>query len=196
MNSEKADLQKARKVDDDAFARLLRQYDPLISSLVSEFSKACPSVDMSEDDLRQEAAIALYLAATSYKADKNVSFGLYAKVCIKNRLSTYMRRCLSRSVSQIVSECIDDCFDGERSVSETEAAPSDEEPLNVLISNESFGELRNAVRSALTDREYEVFMLTAEGDSPAEIAEKLGKTVRSVYAAVQRIRKKLKKLIK
>lgn len=195
MNSENADLQNTRKGDDDAFERLLNQYGPLISSLVSEFSKACPSVDMSEDDLRQEAAIALYLAAIAYKEDKNVSFGLYAKICIKNRLSSYMSRCLARSVSQIVSEFIDGYFDGEQNSAETEAAPADEEPLNILISNESCNELRKNVKALLTENEYKVFILTAEGDTPAEIAVKLGKNVKSVYSALQRIRKKLKKLI-
>ena len=189
MDSESTDLQKTQKGEGDAFARLLCQYTPLISVLVSEFSKACPSVDMSEDDLRQEAAIALYLASTAYKADKDVSFGLYAKICIKNRLRTYMQRCLSRSISQIISDCIDDCF-------EDVPASSDDEPLNVIISNESFEELRQTIKEKLTEYEYEVFMMTSDGISPAGIAETLGKSVKSVYDTVHRIRKKLKKLIK
>ena len=188
MDSESTDLQRTQKGDSDAFARLLCQYSPLISAIVSEFSKACPSVDMSEDDLRQEAAIALYLATTSYKADRDVSFGLYAKICIKNRLRTYMQRCLSRSISQIISDCIDDCF-------EDVPASSDEEPLNVIISNESYEELRQTIKKQLTEYEYRVFIMTSDGISPAGIAEKLGKSVRSVYGTVQRIRKKLKKLI-
>ncbi len=199
MNSVNTDVQNTQQGDDNAFERLLRQYDPLISALVAEFSKAFPSIDMSEDDLRQEAAIALYNAAMSYRADRHVSFGLYAKICIKNALSDYMRRSIERSVPHIVhivSDYIEGCFADESKESECGPASPDEEPLNVIISNESFRELRQSIKEALTDYEYSVLMCRSEGMTPAQISKKLGKSVKSVYDTVQRARNKLKKLIK
>lgn len=183
------DVMRTKYGDNEAFRRLLEAYDPMISSLVTEFSRSCPGCDVSEDDLRQEAAIALYFSALSYKAEKNVSFGLYAKICTKNRLTSYVKKSVAKSLSRMISDCIDDCFDCET------AADDAEQPLNQLISAENCEALKKRIRSGLTDYEYEVFMLYADGLAPAEISEQLGKEPKSVYNTLQRVRKKLKKLL-
>ena len=180
---------RTRYGDNEAFRRLLETYNPMISSLVTEFSRSYPAVDVNEDDLRQEAAIALYFAALSYKPEKNVSFGLYAKICTKNRLTSYVRNCVARSLSRSISDYIDDCFDNEPAASDAE------QPLNLLISQENCDALKKCIRHALTDYEYDVFMMYADDISPAEIAERLGKDRKSVYNTLQRVRQKLKKLI-
>ncbi len=59
------DVMRARYGDNAAFDRLLSAYAPLINSLVSEYSRPGDSPDIS-DDLRQEAAIALYFSVLSY----------------------------------------------------------------------------------------------------------------------------------
>lgn len=188
LNLLQEDLIKTKDGDDEAFARLLDTYTPMITSLVSEFSKAYPSVDMNEDDLRQEAAIALYFSALSYKPERGVSFGLYAKICTKNRLLSYMQRSITRSLSQMISDCIDDCF-------EDEPASDEEQPLNLIISKENSDLLRSRIKQYLTDYEYRVFMMYADGMSPSAIARTMGKNVKSVYNTLQRVRKKLRKIV-
>lgn len=183
------DVMRTKYGDNEAFRRLLETYDPMISSLVAEFTRSYPAVDVNEDDLRQEAAIALYFSALSYKPEKNVSFGLYAKICTKNRLTSYVRNCVARSLSRSISDYIDDCFDDEP------AANDAEQPLNLLISQETCDALKKCIKNALTDYEYEVFMLHVDGLSPAETAARLGKDRKSVYNSLQRVRQKLKKLI-
>ena len=172
--------------DNEAFRRLLDAYTPMITSLVSEFSRICPTLDIS-DDLKQEAAIALYLSALSYKEDKGVSFGLYAKICTKNRLTSYVQKSIAKSLSQLISDCVDDCFEDE---------PADEkrEPLNLLISEENCDVLKKRIRAELTDYEYRVFMLYADGETPSQISSLTGRNAKSVYNTLQRVRKKLKKI--
>lgn len=182
------DLLRTKYGDNAAYARLLSAYTPLISSLVTEFAQAFPSFDMNEDDLKQESAIALYFAALSYKPEENVTFGLYAKVCIKNRLTSYMKKSASKSLSQLISDCIDDCFD-------KETTETSDKPLDVIISAESCDALRAEIKNHLTEKEYSVFMLYAEGEKPADIAKKLGKPAKSVYNTLTRVRAKLKKLL-
>lgn len=74
-----------------AFVRLYERYLPLINRLVTQFS---PNLACAEDaaDLRQEAALALYQAAMAYRLDQDeVAFGLFAKVCITNRMIDKLR---------------------------------------------------------------------------------------------------------
>ncbi len=183
------DVMRTKYGDNEAFRRLLDAYNPMISVLVSEFARSYPAAEVSEDDLRQEAAIALYFSALSYKPEKNVSFGLYAKICTKNRLTSYVRNCVARSLSRSISDYIDDCFEDEPAASDAE------QPLNLLISQESCDALKKSIRSALTDYEYEVFMLYADGESPSSVAKRLGKDRKSVYNCIQRVRQKIKSLI-
>ena len=84
MDSLKEDLMRTKYGDNEAFRRLLDAYSPMINSLVSEFSRSCPTLDIS-DDLKQEAAIALYFSALSYKEDKGVSFGINLHIIMEKR---------------------------------------------------------------------------------------------------------------
>ncbi|MBO4423843.1 MAG: sigma-70 family RNA polymerase sigma factor [Clostridia bacterium] len=189
MDNLQEDVLRTKYGDNEAFRRLLDAYRPMISSLVTEFSRFCPTACINEDDLGQEAAIALYFAALSYKPDKGVSFGLYAKICTKNRLTSYVQKSIAKSLSQMISDCIDDCFEDEP------AADDDQQPLNLIISKENCDALKKRIRAELTDCEYSVFMLSADGDAPSEISKKLGVNVKSVYNTLQRVRQKLRRLI-
>ena len=182
------DVMRAKYGDNEAFRRLLDAYQPVISSLVSEFQRSCPTLDI-KDDLKQEAAIALYFSALSYKEEKGVSFGLYAKICIKNRLTSYVEKSVAKSLSRMISDCIDDCFEDEP------AADDETQPLNLLISKENCDLLKKRIKSKLTDYEYRVIMLYADGQTPSDISKSLGKNVKSVYNTLQRVRQKLRSLV-
>ena len=193
MEPLKKDLKMAQSGDGDAFERLLDQYTPLIRSAVTKFmsslSASRRSIEISEEDLTQEAAIALYLSALSYDEEKNVTFGQYAKTGIKHRLINYVRRFRRVKGPEPVPVSIEDC-------PEEEPADPDCEPLNAMITRESFEEFRKTVKDILTEREYQIFIMTADGDSPAQISKKLGINVKSVYNAIQRGKSKLKKSTK
>jgi DNA-binding CsgD family transcriptional regulator len=46
----------------------------------------------------------------------------------------------------------------------------------------------------LSDYEYGVFMMYADGDTPKKISARTGKNVKSVYNTIQRVRKKLENI--
>ena len=194
LNILQEDVMRSKFGDNEAFNRLLNAYKPMILSLVSEISRSYPTVNIDKDDLNQEALIALYISTLSYKTDKGVSFGLYAKICIKNRLTSYVQNSISKSLSKIVSECIDDCFNEDNNNSEP-AADDNEQPLNQIISKESCDMLKKRIKAELTDYEYNVFMCYADGMKPSDISKKLGKNTKSVYNTLQRVSQKLRKLV-
>ncbi|MBQ7364263.1 MAG: helix-turn-helix domain-containing protein [Clostridia bacterium] len=78
-------LKAIQSGNENAFAELLSQYQPLIQKMAQSFLNVCPELD--REDLIQEASLALSNAAKHYRLDETgVTFGLYAKICIKNRL--------------------------------------------------------------------------------------------------------------
>ena len=160
----------------DAFDEIAERYGPLIDSLVRKFA-----ISDEIDELEQVALIALYQAACTYDPDlKGVSFGLYAKVCIRNSLISYRR---SENRQDHISS---DAEDIERKLTEAE------DPMDDYINKESFLHLDRFVRSQLSEYEYSVFRLYIEGYRIKEIASVLSKTDKSVEGAVMRLKLKLR----
>ena len=161
-----------------AFEELSKQYAPLIRSQVSSFM-AQGSYRLSEsdrDDLGQEALLALYKAACSFENRGDIKFGLYAKVCIRNGLLTAVKK-LSR---QYLVE--DDTEELDALCSNTE--DPDASPEEYLIALERAETIQSFMEKQLTDYERRVFLLHLAHRTYAEIAEKVGKDVKSVANAI------------
>ena len=83
-------LTATRNGDNAAFALLCEKYDRLLQSATNRFSEGLCESDAAE--VRQEARIALFRAAQSYRCSSNVTFGLYARVCVRNALVSRYRK--------------------------------------------------------------------------------------------------------
>jgi len=164
--------------DDSAFAQLLSIYAPLVSAEVNSFS-GC-GVDV--DDIRQEAFIAFFYAVKSYNSSKDaVSFGLYAKICIKNRLIS--------AVSRLTSEKV--VIDPE----DREEGSVAYDPYELYVNRLDFDILMRKLSRLLSVYEKTVLDYYIAGFSHSEIADRIGKSERSVSNALFRIRGKLKCLL-
>ena len=169
-------IASVRRGDETAFAALLDRYAPLLQSLVFAFD----SLSVDGDELMQEARFALYRAAISYR-EGGVTFGLYAKICVRNQLVSRLRR-----------------EQREKKHFSLDAMPleppsdADVDALDFLLRDESFRELCSQIARVLSPYEYRVFELYASGLSVAEIAPELGKTVKSVQNALGRCLSKLR----
>ncbi len=178
---------------DDACAELMRRYAPMINSAVADamskisaFSSENQSgAGADEDELRQEAAIKLYRAAMTYngKSDE-VSFGLYAKICVRRRLSSIV----SRKCGEEIMLRIDD-EDGAAEFAR------DDDPSAALIEKEREGELDEQIRRAMSPLEYEVYKLCLDGADTEAIEKNLSLSKRSAENALYRMRSKLKGII-
>ena len=168
----KETLDALRAGDPNAFGRLADLYRPLILSLSEKFLKSMPPDTMGLEDLMQEANIALYRAAVSYDtAQAKVTFGLYAKICIRNRLVSALRR----------------------QKRQQRAARMDEKKVSAGTAERIDWEaIRRQVSGILTKYEEQVLSLRLESYSYNEIAAKLKTDKKSVDNALYRIRRKLR----
>lgn len=157
------------------FAKLLVQYRPLVDYMAEKYSAMSDSPDVDFEDLRQEGSIALYSAMISYdRTQKDVTFGLYAKVCIRNRLISVLRK------HKKVYDEDPDIFDG------------DSDPERRFIENENYRAMLKTIDELLTPYQKSVFELYLKNKKYSEIAQELGTNVKSVGNALSRIKKKLK----
>jgi len=172
------DLILASKSGDQvAFGELLGRYEPLIAGMTDKYFASAAAIGAEKDDIRQEAHIAFHRAVMAYDAtSKEVTFGLFAKICVRNRIISYIRK-LSAAA---------------RSESESEVLPSLEAEY---IKKENLAEFYGIIESSLTEYEKSVLKQFIQNKSYRCIAETLGTTEKSVDNAIYRIKRKLKKLI-
>ena len=165
----------AREYDDEAFLELARRYTPMLNKLISGFLNS----HLCYDEVFSEACFALHRAVMSYDVgmSDNVTFGLYARICI------YRRMCDLVSATQ-KSIPIVDC--------DVELVSSDSNIEQRIVGRERMAEYLSKARSVLSDYEYRVFLMHIEGATTHEIANKLGKNNKSVENAKSRMFKHLR----
>ena len=168
-----------------AFDMLYGMYRPLLRSSVTRVLKmSCFRLGDSDwDDLMQEALLSLYKAACSYNEQDNVQFGLFAQICIRNSLITAAKK-LSRQIITTV--------DYAEAVFEDTADPEGT-PEERMIASERAEEIQAFLEEQLTAYERRVFSLHLSQRTYAEIADIVGKDIKSVANAIVRARDKLKK---
>jgi len=172
-------LRAAKEGDADALSALLSAYTPLIESQVLAALDTEGEID-ERDDLRQEASIALCNAVEHYDEAQNVSFGAFARVCIRNRLISCQRKRLRRPPTVSL---------------ESEASlPSlaKEDPMRHLMEKDDFLALCKQIERVLSPYENRIWWLYVSGQTATEIAQRLAREERSVQNAIYRIRKKLR----
>lgn len=172
-------IRQAKSGSQEAYAALRRQYAPLIQSSVARYD----GYDLSwqeKTDLREEAERVFLCALSSYDVgQEEVSFGLYARVCLHNGLVSEMRHLnYLRRLSSLPVQ-------GEEGF-------TPEDPSERVMEEERFSQLCGLVRNCLTDLENRIWWAYVAGVPVADIASSLGRDERSVYNAVYRIRRKLR----
>lgn len=164
--------------NDDAFTRLLRQYSVLIESSANRYASLGKEYGDLADDFRQEAAMAMYRAALRYDLDQSaVTFGLYAKTCIRNALVSELRRLAAEPRKKAAQE---------------EAAKKAESAESVVLTEEMRRRFLRISEDILSPLEQQAMILSFEGLKPAAAAKELGTSARAVTNALYRARTKLK----
>lgn len=173
--------------DQSAFRKILKAFEPLIGSIIKKYDIRI--IDYDEDDLRQEVSIALFKAVRTYDCTNNgVTFGLYAKICINNRIISHLRKIRN----EIIPSTIQDLNDINCNI---EYFSTDYSQENEIINKESYKTLLRLIDDNLTPCEKSVFKLYVLDKSYHEIAAVLGYPQKSVDNAIYRIKNKIKKLI-
>jgi RNA polymerase sporulation-specific sigma factor len=146
------------------------------------------------DDIEQEAMIGLFKAIRDFRHGQS-SFRAFAELCVTRQILTAIKTAcrqkhqpLNRYVSLWGLRVIDD--PSERLVDELfdQRVP---DPADEVVSLEGQAALRDALDDLLSALEVEVLRLHLDGCSYQEISDTLGRRVKAVDNALQRIKRKL-----
>lgn len=159
--------------NDNAFQKLREYYRPLITNKCIQYSDS-----LEKDEIEQIALIGLFDAAQSYRKEKangKVTFGLYASICINNRIVSEIRKLKPTAPLDGIPEA------------DLELSAED-----VFINKESFQYCLDDAEAHLSDYELQVLMSIISGNTYKQTALSLGRTEKSVECALSRARSKLR----
>ena len=153
-------------------------------------------VGADSDDIEQEGLIGLYKAARDFRSDRQASFRAFAELCITRQVITAVKtatRQKHQPLNQYVSisnvRGSDD--PGERAVEDLLDDHHVSDPADEVIAGERMDSMRQSMDAMLSGLEVDVLRLYVEGNSYQEIGERLGRHVKSIDNALQRIKRKL-----
>ena len=189
-----------RGVPDDELALLAARNQPhAYSELLNRFTKimltkiaALRPYGIDADDLMQECSLGLLSAVRGFSPGEGASFRTYAGICIDNRLRSAIRGSTRAKHKPLSGYMELSDFEQTNAI---ELADAGADPEAQILINESVAELKQRTLSLLSDVEYRVFQLYLAGRSYQQIANALNITTKAVDNAVQRVRRKLKKVV-
>ncbi len=173
---------------------LIRRYTQVVKALARPFFLA----GADSEDLIQEGMLGLISALRSYDPDSEVSFKAYSQLCIRRKLISAVRNATCKKTVSL-----DECLSLESPLfdeSQPEMAyglriDSPRRPEEMVIDKENTQKLFQSVFRVLSQFEQQVLRFYLSGVSYREIAEMTNKTEKAVDNAVQRIRRKVSRLI-
>lgn len=187
--SEERLIELVQHGDNEAGNELSLRYRPLIKKCTRPYFL----VGGDEEDLIQEGMMGLVTSMQTYSPDRQCTFKSYAELCIKRRILSAIKAAnrfkhMPLNYRLSLDEIYSDDEEPNAIIADARYALT---PEQQIIREEEMQSLRTLSKSLLSSLENKVLELYLEGLSYEEIAKGIGKPVKSVDSALQRIKKKL-----
>jgi RNA polymerase sigma-H factor len=185
-------IDRSQRGDAEALNALLERYRRFVRAKARSYFL----IGADFDDIEQEGMIGLYKAIRDYRFDRLASFRAFAELCVTRQIITAIKtatRQKHQPLNQYVS--ISGVRGGddphEHSVEKLLDDHHVADPAEEVVSNERMAAIRASMAEMLSTLEVDVLRLYVEGRSYQEIGEHLGRHVKSIDNALQRIKRKL-----
>lgn len=185
----------AQQGDTEASEFLLNKYKNFVRSKARSYFL----IGADHEDIVQEGMIGLFKAFRDFRPEKLASFRAFAELCITRQIITAIKTATRQkhiplnSYVSFSKPIYDD--ESDRTLLDVITGGRVTNPEEVLIGQEDLDSIESKIGEALSDLEWEVLTAYLEGKSYQEIAEDLKRHVKSIDNALQRVKRKLEKLM-
>ena len=190
FNDEKL-AELAQAGDETAEEVLINRYKELVKSRARMYFIA----GADAEDVIQEGMIGLFKAVRDYCSDRDTLFRTFAAVCINRQIITAIKTAkrmkhgpLNNSISLNRPLEESGC---EKDVIENILAAPVSNPEEMILIQDTIDEITSAMSQILSKFELQVWQLYISGQNYTDIAEKTGKSPKSIDNALQRIKRKI-----
>jgi RNA polymerase sporulation-specific sigma factor len=190
-----------REIEDDALVALAREgNDKAIETLLHRYRHYARAKARSyflagadKEDIVQEGMIGLFKAIRDFQPEKNTAFRAFAELCITRQIITAIKTATRQKhipLNSYVSLNKPASHDDQRPLEEALVHRA-LDPAEMVISAEEISNIKASMGQVLSALETEVLQLYMDGKSYQQIADMLGRHVKSIDNALQRIKRKL-----
>lgn len=174
---------------------ILRKYKNFVRSKARSYFL----IGADHEDIVQEGMIGLYKAIRDFKPDKLSSFRAFAELCVTRQIITAIKTATRQkhiplnSYISLNKPLYDE--ESDRTLLDVIIEGGVSNPEDVIINREEMNMIHSKINDVLSSLEQEVLNQYLDGMSYQEIAENLGRHVKSIDNALQRVKRKLEKYL-
>lgn len=185
----------AKDGDVDALEYLIRKYKNFVRAKARSYFL----IGADREDIIQEGMIGLYKAIRDYRSDKLASFRVFAELCITRQIITAIKTATRQkhiplnSYISLNKPIYDE--ESDRTLLDVISGHKITDPEELVISKEELIHIEGKIGEILSGLEWDVLTLYLQGRSYQEIAYDLGRHVKSIDNALQRVKRKLEKYL-
>ena len=194
-------------LEDEQLVGLVREGDELaLEYMINKYKNFVRAkarsyflIGADREDIIQEGMIGLYKAIRDFRSDKLASFRAFAELCITRQLITAIKTATRQkhiplnSYVSLNKPIYDE--ESDRTLLDVLSGNKVTDPEELVISREEFIHIEQKMGEFLSELEWKVLMYYLEGKSYQEIADSLGRHVKSVDNALQRVKRKLERYL-
>ncbi len=182
--------------DLDAQDYIIDKYKPLVIAKARSYF----IMGADKEDIIQEGMIGLYKAIRDFNNKKQSGFFSFAELCILRQIITAIKMANRRKHSPLNSylSLNRSVYDEEDDCTYIELLSYDikSNPESLVIGNENKKAIEKSISLSLSKLERQVLNLYLKGKSYVEIAKIIDRDEKSIDNALQRIKKKVEKIVK
>lgn len=179
--------------NDDAMEYLIKKHGYIVKREI----RTVFLIGADTDDLVQEGMIGLFKAIRDYEENKGASFATFATLCVRRQIQTAIKNSNRKKhfpLNSAISLYTEDESGAISVIAEKENGMWGDDgsnPEDVIIEREERIKLAEKIRASLSSYEKKTLVLYLGGLSRSEMAQKLGRSEKSIDNALSRIRNKL-----
>ena len=180
----------AQNGDGQALAYLLNKYKNFVRSKARSYFL----IGADHEDIVQEGMIGLYKAIRDFQPSRLASFRSFAELCVKRQIITAIKAATRQKHVPLNSyvSLNKPLYDEESDRTLLDVIEGRvTNPEDLYISQEDLARIQTQISEVLSDLERQVLEAFMDGKSYQEIAELLGRHVKSIDNALQRVKRKL-----
>ena len=185
----------AQEGNKDALDYLLSKH----KNFVRNKSRSYFLIGADHEDIVQEGMIGLFKAVRDYQPDRLSSFRAFAELCITRQIITAIKTATRQKHGPLNSyvSLNKPIYDGEsdRTLMDVIVEGRGQNPEDLIIGREDLVSIRDRMDQMLSGLEQDVLNAYLDGKSYQEIADKLGRHVKSIDNALQRVKRKLERFL-
>lgn len=183
--------------NEDAKNMLYNKYKHIVDVLIKKYLKVMINSGIDTKEVEQEAFFAFSDALNSYRDDKNASIGTFISLCVDRRIRKVIKS-QSGEKAKVLGNIYSLDYDYEEGLSlqDIVSDKNDKDPLYNLTNEEDYRELLRKIKEKLSESEYEIFEYMTNSFDYNTIAILTNKTSKQVDNTIQRIKHKIRDIIK